>query len=160
MKKVALPLAKIKPSVYIGTYRLIFICEYLDQKVIVHYRPYNIIIPKSNINEMYDRILMFIISPITLPSPSQCPYRININAADNVIGKILLPLRYNQKLDFLWRIGRLLIKTVKSPFVIVMFGRDGHEGKSAISKAIDRILADSKRNIDTMINAEESPVLL
>lgn len=143
LKKVAFPLGKIKPSVCIGTYRLVFKCDYTEEKITVHYRPHNIIIPRGNMDEMYDRILMFVISPITLPSPSQCPYRVDVDASDDVIGRILLPLRYDQKLDFLWRIGRLLVEPVRSPSVIVMFGRDGHEGKSAISKAVDRILADA-----------------
>ena len=142
-KRIAFPIACIQPSVCIGTFRLLFLCEYEEDGPTVHFRPHWPVIPRGEQDAMYDRILSFVTSPIILPNPSPIPYKVVIDFMDPIIQKILAPLRYDQKLDFLWRLGKALIDKVENPSVIVFYGRDGHEGKSELAKNISRIFADA-----------------
>lgn len=143
LKKIAFPLGRIVPSLCIGTYRLVFMCEYQKTGITVYYRPHTPLLPRGTMDEMYDRILTFVVCPIILPSPSHCPFKVNIVESDDIIGRILLPLRPDQKIDFLWRLGRAVTDPIKGPSVIVMFGRSGHEGKTKLCETITKLLADA-----------------
>lgn len=143
LKRMATPIKKVFPSVCLGTYRLMFMCVYEDDRWVVHYRPHWPVVETGGADPMYNRIYSFVVSPITLPAPSLCPYKVTFEHEDEVINKILLPLRYDQKLDFMWRMGKAIINPNKSPSVIVFYGRDGHEGKTELAKAITRVFADA-----------------
>ena len=142
-KRIAFPVARLHPSVCIGTYRLVFKCEYEEMGPIVHFRPHWPVIPRGDMDSMYERILTFVKSPIVFPNPVVCPYTVKVDIADTVISKILLPLRYDQKLDLLWRVGNAITDPVKNPCVIVLYGKNGHEGKSEIAKNITKMLPDA-----------------
>ncbi|KAI6986067.1 hypothetical protein KC359_g8908 [Hortaea werneckii] len=142
LKMIATPIKKVFPSVCIGTYRLIFMCQWTEENLTVHYRPHWPVIDNKGMDPMYNRIFSFVVSPIIPPSPIECPYAVSVRHDDEVINKILLPLRYDQRLDFLWRMGKLIISPVKDPSVIVFFGREGHEGKTVLADTVSRILSD------------------
>jgi len=143
LKRIALPVRRVHPSVCIGTYRLMFMCDYHDGKFIVHYRPHWPVIDNRGMDPMYNRIYSFVVSPILFPSPVDCPYRVEYDWEDRIINTILLPLRYDQRLDFLWRVGKAIINPVKNPSVIVLYGRYGHEGKTELAKNLTKLLPDA-----------------
>lgn len=57
----------------------------------------------------------------------------------------MLPLRDDQKLDFLWSIGRSLTDPVESPFVIIFWGPNCEEGKSLLAINIGRIFGSGAK---------------
>lgn len=143
-KRIALPIGRLHPSVCVGTYRLVFVIEWRgDGYVIVHYKPHMPVTNSGGRDVMYARIYCFVRSPIILPSPSTCPYRVPISFDDYIINKILMPLRDDQKLDFMFRIGRAYMDPIKDPSVMVLYGKIGHEGKTELAKAISRLMPDA-----------------
>ena len=142
-EQTSFPMGMVQPSVCIGTFRLRFVCEYASDGPIVYFFPHERVIDNGGKDPIYDRIFTFVTSPITFPNPVVIPTRVEIDADDEIITKILLPLRYDQKLDFLWRIGKAVIDRVTNPSVIVFFGREGHEGKTKLAEAITRILSNA-----------------
>jgi len=88
---------------------------------------------------------MFVTYPIVLPMPTKCPYSVRVGVIDRVINTILLELRDDQKTGLLCRIGKAITDPVRNPSVIVLYGREGHEGKSALTQNITAILSDAVR---------------
>ncbi|KAF2437657.1 hypothetical protein P171DRAFT_449861 [Karstenula rhodostoma CBS 690.94] len=66
---------------------------------------------------------MFVVTPVAMAHPYSCPLTFTFDMEDH----ILAPLRDDQKIDFMWRTAIAL--THKRAFVVVFYGRDGHEGK-------------------------------
>ena len=142
-ERVSFPISRVHTSICIGTFRLMFVTEYTERTLIVHFFPHAAVIDSGGLDRMYERIFTFVTSPITFPNPVTIPTRVVIDSDDEIISKILLPLRYDQKLDFLWRIGKAVIDRVTNPSVIVFFGKEGHEGKTKLAEAITRILSNA-----------------
>lgn len=140
-KRVAFPIGRVQPSVCIGTYRLMFRVEYKDEFCIVHYRPHPPVIGRGNKHETADRIGCFVVSPIAMPNPVYCPHMVKVDFNDPVINSIMAPLRDDQKLDFLWRMGKAFVDPEGS--VIVLYGKDGKEGKTKFITAITRMLTNA-----------------
>lgn len=143
LKRIAFPIRRVFPSVCIGTYRFMFACVWEEGSFTVHFRPHWPVIDNKGIDPMYNRIYSFVVSPILFPNPVECPYMVRFDWEDEIINKILLPLRYDQRPDFLWRVGKAIINPTKSPSVIVFYGRYGHEGKTELAKMVTRLLSDS-----------------
>ncbi|KAI1291213.1 hypothetical protein F5Y03DRAFT_400884 [Xylaria venustula] len=139
LKRVAYPIDRIHRSVCIGTWRLTFRVEYLSKGPVVYYNRHHEVI-KNMRGPEYTRMYMFVRSPITMPIPFICPIKITVDSADRVINNILKPLRDDQKLDFLYRISRVLTDPVTDPSVIVFYGPSGHEGKTTLAKNLTRLL--------------------
>lgn len=138
LTRVAFSLAPIKKSVCIGTYRLRFEVTYLDEGPIVEYRPHELVIENPRGDE-HRRMYMFATSPIVMSFPFECPMRTVPDFEGEVMNAVLLPLRDDQKLDFLWRMGKALTDPIESPSVIILWGPTGEEGKSVLALNVSRI---------------------
>lgn len=143
VSRIAISMSRIVPSVCMGTFRLIFMCEYAETGPIVSYYPHWPVIENKGFDPMYNRIFSFVTCPIMFPNPVMIPSRVEVDADDEIISRILLPLRYDQKLDFMWRLGKAIIDKVTNPSVMVFFGRDGHEGKTKLADSISRMLSSA-----------------
>ncbi|KAF4460194.1 cell division control 48 variant 1 [Fusarium albosuccineum] len=138
LTRVAFSLGTIKKSVCIGTYRLKFEIVYLDDGPIVKFEPHELVID-NNRGDEHRRMYMFVTSPIIMTFPFECPMQIIPDFESEILNSILLPLRDDQKLDFLWRMGKSLTDPVESPSVIIFWGPTGEEGKSVLALNISRI---------------------
>src|SRR5579862_8778581 len=83
----------------------------------------------------------FVTAPILIPFPFQIPRRIAVDLDNELVTEILRPLRDDQKRDFIWRLGRTISDTDRRPCVIILYGKDGHEGKGEFTKNITRLFA-------------------
>ncbi|KAH8156706.1 hypothetical protein CIB48_g11545 [Xylaria polymorpha] len=139
LTRVAFPVGTIERSFCIGTYRLTFDVEYTNNGPIVTYKPHNTIIENSRSIE-HRRMYTFVTSPIIMPFPFHCPMRTVPDFESEMLNLILLPLRDDQKLDFLWRIVNALTDPIRNPTIIIFYGPTGEEGKSVLAMNISRIL--------------------
>jgi hypothetical protein len=80
-------------SRYLG---LLFEHEYLDRGLFVHYEQHRAV----PLTQSYDRVLMFVVSPIILQNRCEIPYRVMAGIKDQIVNKFLLPLRYEENFDF------------------------------------------------------------
>ncbi len=138
LTRLAFPLAPIGRSVCIGTYRLRFDIDYTNDGPIVSYKPHEMVIENERGPE-HRRVYMFVTSPIIMSYPFQCPVREIPDLESDMLNAILLPLRDDQKLDFLWRMGKALTDPIESPSIIIFWGPTGEEGKSVLALNISRI---------------------
>lgn len=140
LSRVANPISAVSRSVCIGTWRLRYTVDWLDVGPIVRYMPHEEVI--ENIRGVeHTRMYRFVTNPIIMPYPFACPHTFVVNMEEEIINDILKPLKDYQKLDFMWRIGRMLTDGVESqPVVMVLYGRDGHEGKSVLAKKISKLI--------------------
>lgn len=138
LSRLAFPLGPIKKSVCIGTYRLKFMIKYMDGGPIVSYAPHEVVIENPRGDE-FRRMYMFVTSPIIMSHPFECPVREMPDYEGEMLNSIMLPLRDDQKLDFLWRMGKALTDPIESPSVIIFWGPTGEEGKSVLALNISRI---------------------
>lgn len=156
-KRIAYPIAKMHPSLCLGSYRFLFVSEWAgDGVLVVHYRPHYPVIASPNRDPMYDRIYCFVRSPVILTMPAACPYKIKVDLDDVVLNKILLPLRDDQKIDFMWRMGKALTDPTTNPSVIVFYGKVGHEGKTELAKSITRLFGDAVEWVSTDLFGSKS----
>lgn len=139
LARLAYPVGKVDQSVCIGTCRLTFKIDYMDEGPVVYYRPHKTIIENRRGDE-HRRIYMFVTPPIIMLFPYPCPMKTVVDLESEVINSILLPLGDDQKIDFMWRIGNALTDLIKNPCVIVLYGPTGKEGKTVLSMNISRIL--------------------
>ena len=110
---------------------------------VVHFRPHRPMIENITGPE-HTRMYMFIRTPIIMSYPFACPYQIAVDMSDMVINKILMPLTDEQKLDFLWRLSRVITDGIRQrPSVIIFYGPDGHEGKGTLATNIKRWTSDA-----------------
>ena len=54
-----------------------------------------------------------------------------------------MPLRDDQKIDFLWRMGKVSTHPMTNLSVIVFYGKVGHEVKTELAKAVTRLFGDT-----------------
>jgi hypothetical protein len=153
-KRIAFPVARIQESICIGTYRLVYNVEYKDDSAIVHFRPHPTVIPRGNKHESSSRIDCFVVCPIVMPNPVICPYRVPVDWDDRVINSIMAPLRDDQKLDFLWRMGKSMVDPEGS--VIVFYGKDGQEGKTKFITTITRMFTNAVEWVSEDLVGSES----
>lgn len=140
LSRVAHPITHIAKSVCIGTWRLRYMVAWHDSGPVVRYIPHEEVIENIRGTE-YARMYMFVRNPIVMPYPFACPYMFKVEMDDPVINEILRPFRDYQKIDFMWRIGRMLTDGIDSqPVVMILYGKDGHEGKSVLAKTISKLL--------------------
>lgn len=66
---------------------------------------------------------MFVVAPLILPLPSQVYLNTVVDLDNDVINDLLFPLNDEQKRDFLWRMGNMLLDPQRYPCTIAMFGR-------------------------------------
>jgi hypothetical protein len=137
LKRVAYPVGRMDRSVCIGTWRLTFDIEYAEDGPIVRYTPHREVIQNPRGPE-HTRTYMFVVTPIMMAHPYACPLTFKVNMQNMILNYILAPLRDDQKIDFMWRIAMSL--THRRAFVIVFYGRDGHEGKGTLMENITRLL--------------------
>ena len=123
----------------IGTYRLTFITTYKSRGPIVRYEPQKTVIENPRGNE-HRRMYMFVTSPIIMPFPFMCPVKTVVDLEGTILNTVLLPLRDNQKLDFMWRVGNAITDPIKSPYVIIFYGASGEEGKTMLALNISHII--------------------
>ena len=142
IKRVSYPIGPVLRSVCIGTWRLTFTIEFKDRGPHLHFSPHPSVVGNVRGDE-HARMYMFVLMPISLPHPYACPVNIMVDMMDKVINEILRPLRDDQKIDFLWRIGKALQDTGMWPSVILFYGANGHEGKGTLSTMITRLFPDS-----------------
>ncbi|OQV07694.1 hypothetical protein CLAIMM_12094 [Cladophialophora immunda] len=125
-KRVAYQISRVAPSICIGTDRLMFWIDYWPDHPSMHYKQHPLVIKNPGRGPEYDKIMN------TIPAP----------------------LRSDQKLDFMWKVGKVLIDKVTSPSVIVFYGRYGHEGTTELAKSVTRILTDAVEwTIDDLFGA-------
>jgi hypothetical protein len=136
--RVAVQLRELERSVCIGTWRMTFTVEHTEHGPIVIYKPHKTVIDNTRGPE-HRRIYMFVTQPIVMPLPFECPTKTVVDLDGDIINKILLPLRDDQKLDFMWRMGKAF-SDGEAPSVIVLYGKTGHEGKSVLATNVSRIL--------------------
>lgn len=91
-------------------------------------------------------IYCFVTPSILMACPFMYLYRVPVEINDMIINRILLPLRDDQKLDFLWRIGKAYTDSVKNPSAIVLYGRTGHDRQ-------DRPLDQHYRDVQTTLSS-------
>lgn len=139
LKRIAFPLSRLARSVCVGTWRLRFRVEYDQEGPTVHYAPHEEVIENPRGPE-YSRMYMFVKSPITISYPYASPLRVPVRCDDPIINAILKPLRDDQKLDFLYRMYRVITDPTVDPSVIVFYGPTGHEGKTTLAKNLTRLL--------------------
>jgi len=139
LTRMAFPIEGLTTSVCIGTYRFTFEVKYLDDGPVVYYSPHATVIPNPRGDE-HRRMYMFVISPIVMSFPFRLPKTMTVDLEGEILNQILLPLRDDQKLDFMWRIGNALTDPVKNPCVIIFYGATGEEGKSVLATNISRVL--------------------
>lgn len=156
LKRIAYPVGRMYPSVCIGTYRLMFHAETSSTGTIVHYRPHPVMIPNPTGNADVNRVYCFVKSPIIVPYPFSIPYEVVVDFEDIILNKVLAPLRDDQKLDFLWRIGKALTDPVSNQSVITFYGRDGHEGKTKLAEMLTMILTDAVEWVSEDLFGSES----
>lgn len=140
LSRIAHPIRYIGKSVCIGTWRMRYRVTWHDFGPVVRYYPHEEAIDNIRGSE-HARMYMFVRNPLVMPYPFVCPHTFNVRMDDPLLNKILKPFKDYQKLDFMWRIGRALTDGINSqPVVMVLYGRDGHEGKSELAKAISKLL--------------------
>ncbi|OBT60330.1 hypothetical protein VE03_10271 [Pseudogymnoascus sp. 23342-1-I1] len=126
--RVAFPIAELERSVCIGTWRMTFSIEHTEHGPIVFYSPHKLVLSNPRGPE-HRRVYMFVTQPIVMPHPFECPIRTVVDMDGDIINKMLLPLRDDQKLDLTWRLGKAFTDG-EAPSVIILYGKTGHEGKS------------------------------
>ena len=139
LTRLAFAIGELSRSVCIGTYRLTFDVDFTPEGPIVSYRPHRTVIDNPRGDE-FRRMYMFVTSPIVMPFPFPCPTKTVVDLEGEVLNEVLRPLRDDQKLDFMWRIGNALTDPVKNPCVIIFYGPSGEEGKSVLAINISRVL--------------------
>ncbi|KAK6436906.1 hypothetical protein LTR95_006910 [Oleoguttula sp. CCFEE 5521] len=139
LARLAFPIEGLTRSVCIGTYRFTFEVKHLEDGPIVVYSPHTTVIPNPRGDE-YRRMYMFVTSPTVMSFPFRLPKRMVVDMEGDILNQIMLPLRDDQKLDFMWRIGNALTDPVKNPCVIIFYGASGEEGKSVLATNISRVL--------------------
>ncbi|KAL2353510.1 hypothetical protein BJ546DRAFT_1062309 [Cryomyces antarcticus] len=139
LSRLAFAVGELSRSVCIGTYRLTFDVEFTDEGPVVSYKPHKTVIGNPRGDE-HTRMYMFVTSPIVMPFPFPCPVKTVVDLEGEMLNQILLPLRDDQKLDFMWRIGNALTDPVRNPCVIIFYGAGGEEGKSVLATNISRVL--------------------
>jgi DNA-directed RNA polymerase subunit M/transcription elongation factor TFIIS len=139
LTRMAFPIEGLTTSVCIGTYRFTFEVKYLDDGPVVYYAPHATVIPNPRGDE-HRRMYMFVTSPIVMSFPFRLPKTMTVDLEGEILNQILLPLRDDQKLDFMWRIGNALTDPVRNPCVIIFYGATGEEGKSVLATNISRVL--------------------
>jgi hypothetical protein len=137
LKRVAYPVGRMDTSVCIGTWRLTYTIKYEDEGPVVSYKPHKEVIQNPRGPE-HTRTYMFVVTPIVMAHPYACPVTFRVNMENYILNYIMAPLRDDQKIDFMWRIAMSL--THKRAFVIVFYGKDGHEGKGTLMENITRLL--------------------
>lgn len=142
LRRVAYPIRPVRRSVCIGTWRLTYVVRYGTEAAVVRFAEHQPVVENVRGPE-YKRTYMFVTSPITMPHPYACPIEVTASFKDPIMNAILLPLRDDQKLDFMWRIGRAIVDPRVDPCVIVLYGPEGHEGKTTLAKNISRMLAET-----------------
>lgn len=138
VQRLATRVGRIDRSVCINTYRLVPTIEYAEGGPIVTYQVHDPIIEQYR-GPDYIRQTMFVVTPLVLPSPSHIYFKTAVDLDNEVVNDILYPLRDDQKLDFLWRMGNMLLDPPKTPCTILMYGRWGTEGKSAMTLNMTRL---------------------
>ncbi|KAL9631172.1 MAG: hypothetical protein Q9164_006033 [Protoblastenia rupestris] len=124
----------------------LFATEWLeDGHIVVHYKPHCPVISTKGKDPIYDRIYCFVRSAIIMPNPSPCPYRVPVDLDDLILNKILMPLRDDQKIDFLWRLGKVFTDPTTNHSMIVLYGKVGHEGKTKLAEAVTRLFGDAAK---------------
>lgn len=140
LSRIAHSIKYIGKSVCIGTWRLRYVVSWTDVGPIVRYIPHEEAIENIRGPE-HMRMYMFVRNPIIMPYPFACPHTFQIAMDDPIINKVLKPFKDYQKIDFMWRIGRMLTDGINSqPVVMIFYGKDGHEGKSELAKTITKLL--------------------
>ena len=139
--RLAFPVGKVEKSVCINTWRLTYRVEYVPGGPVVTMDVHPTVIENPRGDE-YRRTYMFVTSPLLIPFPFEVPRRITIDLDNEIIFEILKPLRDDQKRDFLWRLGKCLTDGEAWPTVIILYGKDGHEGKGEFGKNITRMLTN------------------
>lgn len=142
-KRMALRVGKIRPSICFGVTRMAFRVTYMSTKCVVHYEVHKPVIPSKDKTESTRSRLTFVISPIIMPQKALCPVEVEVDFSDELLNRILAPLRNDQKHDFLWRIGRALVDDSEGGTVMVLYGRYGHEGKSVLLKMLTSLIPDA-----------------
>ncbi|KAK1828582.1 hypothetical protein QBC39DRAFT_393080 [Podospora conica] len=112
--RVACRVLKIKPSVCFGVNRIAFRVVYKKNNYTVYY-------------ELY-KPMIFIVAPIVMPVQALYPLKGIVDFANELLNRILAPLRDDQKHDFLWRVGRVFYR---------------HEGKSILLKMLTTLIPDA-----------------
>ncbi len=139
LARMAFPIEGLTRSVCIGTYRFTFEVKYLDDGPVVSYAPHATVIPNPRGDE-HRRMYMFVTSPTVMSFPFRLPKKMVVDFEGEILNQILLPLRDDQKLDFMWRIGNALTDPIRNPCVIIFYGPTGEEGKSVLATNISRVL--------------------
>lgn len=140
LSRVAHSIRYVGKSVCIGTWRLRFMVRWEDFGPVVRYIPHEEVIENIRGPE-HMRMYMFVRNPIIMPYPFACPHTFSVAMDDEVLNDILMPLRDYQKIDFMWRLGRMLTDGIDAqPVVMIFYGKDGHEGKSVLARKISKLL--------------------
>jgi hypothetical protein len=137
--RLAFPVGKLERSVCINTWRLTYTVSYVNDGPVVTMDMHRTVIDNPRGDE-HRRMYMFVNSPLLMPFPFEIPRRIMIDMDNEMMFEILRPLRDDQKRDFMWRIGKILTDGERWPTVIILYGKEGHEGKGEFSKNITRLL--------------------
>lgn len=142
-KRMARRVGRIKPSVCFGVTRMAFKVKYTPTKCVVYYEMHKPVLPSKDQNHSSDPKLTFVVSPVVMPMMALCPIQVTVDFTDDLLNRILAPLRDDQKHDFLWRVGRALVDSSEGGTVMVMYGRYGHEGKSVLLKMLSALIPDA-----------------
>lgn len=116
-----------------------FDVKYTDDGPIEEYKPHDVVIDNPRGDE-HRRMYMFVTSPIIMPFPFTYPVTTIPDFESETMNSILLPLRDDQKLDFMWRLGNLLTDPISSPCVTIFYGPNSEEGRSVLALNITRVL--------------------
>lgn len=84
--------AKINPSVCIGTVRLSYTIKYSPSKCVVHFQTDRAVIRSRSKVEQSKSKFTFNESPIVMPHPTFILCRVELNFEDASLNKILAPL--------------------------------------------------------------------
>lgn len=140
LSRVAHSIRHIGRSVCIGTWRLRYLVSWQPAGPVVRYIPHEEVIENIRGPE-HMRMYTFVRNPVLMPYPFACPHTFTVSMDDPIINKVLKPFKDYQKIDFLWRMGRMLTDGLNSqPVVMILYGKDGHEGKSELAKTISKLL--------------------
>ncbi|KAG6050979.1 hypothetical protein E4U17_006318 [Claviceps sp. LM77 group G4] len=138
---------EIEPSVCFGVTRMSYKVVYKPSKCIVYYKVHRPVIQDEDPNRSSKSQSTFVVSPIVMPWTAFRPVEVTVDFSDELLNRILAPLRDDQKHDFLWRVGRALVDSSensnKCGTVMVMYGRYGGEGKSVLLKMLSALIPDA-----------------
>ncbi|KAK8011814.1 hypothetical protein PG989_000074 [Apiospora arundinis] len=104
--------------------RLMYEVEYTEGSPIVYYMPYKPVIERAAKSKFQERIDCFVVNSIAMRSPFGCPRVVKVDYTDE-------------------RISKSLVAPEEGRSVIVLYDKNGHEGKTEFAKSFSRMLSDS-----------------